>query len=472
MKTKTYLFLILLSIFPVFFSCVKSTHGTEDKPVNGGNVTVPVSIMADYSVDSQITFEMESDADWELMNTHDWCSFSPVSGQKGKHVITMTVIHENSEISEREGLISFKCGDNIKELIIYQKGKPGLKGLPSEYNLGFAQGVSEISVVSNSEFSVDVKNTEWLKIKEIKKSEPELLSDGVTYSQVLDARIIIEVTGMADAPRQAELEILSGNETYKVILKQVSQPIVDWSKDFYRASLAMCFTATWCGFCPTMKRAIEIAMDRVPDRIVPFNLHPSSSSGGLGWDKTSEYEDEYKAVGYPHLLVNNLAQVPLQDNASKTGIPIKALVDESIESYPSKFGIAAVSDIIGNLLNLQVRIAPREAVSGARLYAFLLEDGISYEEKDYDNVVRMNITEMSGMPLEDITARSVCDKTFSVTLSDNISEIKNCHLVIYISRPYTQDVHNVEDVLYQKSDYIFDNVIISEFGKMTEFKYE
>ena len=49
--------------------------------------------------------------------------------------------------------------------------------------------------------------------------------------------------------------------------------IADEGKDFYRRSLVLDFTGTWCVNCPKMEAAIETAMEARPGRIVPVSVH-------------------------------------------------------------------------------------------------------------------------------------------------------------------------------------------------------
>ena len=49
--------------------------------------------------------------------------------------------------------------------------------------------------------------------------------------------------------------------------------IADAGKDFFRRSLVLDFTGTWCVNCPKMEAALEETMEARPGRIVPVSVH-------------------------------------------------------------------------------------------------------------------------------------------------------------------------------------------------------
>ncbi len=49
--------------------------------------------------------------------------------------------------------------------------------------------------------------------------------------------------------------------------------VAEEGKDFFRRSLVLDFTGTWCNNCPQMEAAVEEAMSARPGRIVPVSVH-------------------------------------------------------------------------------------------------------------------------------------------------------------------------------------------------------
>ena len=64
---------------------------------------------------------------------------------------------------------------------------------------------------------------------------------------------------------------IDGEESEPLVISAIV--IADEGKDFYRRSLVLEFTGTWCVNCPFMEEAIEQAMEARPGRIVPVSVH-------------------------------------------------------------------------------------------------------------------------------------------------------------------------------------------------------
>ena len=64
---------------------------------------------------------------------------------------------------------------------------------------------------------------------------------------------------------------IDGEESEPLVISAIV--IADEGKDYYRRSLVLDFTGTWCVNCPKMEAAIEEAMEARPGRIVPVSVH-------------------------------------------------------------------------------------------------------------------------------------------------------------------------------------------------------
>ena len=64
---------------------------------------------------------------------------------------------------------------------------------------------------------------------------------------------------------------LDGTESEPVTVTAIV--IADEGKDFFRRSLVLDFTGTWCVNCPKMEAAIEETMEARPGRIIPVSVH-------------------------------------------------------------------------------------------------------------------------------------------------------------------------------------------------------
>jgi thiol-disulfide isomerase/thioredoxin len=75
----------------------------------------------------------------------------------------------------------------------------------------------------------------------------------------------------ADAGEWTFVAAVDGTESEPVTITAIV--IADEGKEFYRRSLVLDFTGTWCVNCPRMQAAIEESMAARPGRIVPVAVH-------------------------------------------------------------------------------------------------------------------------------------------------------------------------------------------------------
>lgn len=64
---------------------------------------------------------------------------------------------------------------------------------------------------------------------------------------------------------------IDGEESEPLVITAIV--IADEGKDFFRRSLVLDFTGTWCVNCPKMEAAIEETMEARPGRVVPVSVH-------------------------------------------------------------------------------------------------------------------------------------------------------------------------------------------------------
>lgn len=75
----------------------------------------------------------------------------------------------------------------------------------------------------------------------------------------------------AEAGEWSFAATLDGTESEPVTVTAIV--ISDEGKDFFRRSLVLDFTGTWCVNCPKMEAAIEETMEARPGRVVPVSVH-------------------------------------------------------------------------------------------------------------------------------------------------------------------------------------------------------
>ena len=75
----------------------------------------------------------------------------------------------------------------------------------------------------------------------------------------------------AEAGEWTFVASIDGEESEPLVITAIV--IADEGKDFFRRSLVLDFTGTWCVNCPKMEAAIEETMEARPGRVVPVSVH-------------------------------------------------------------------------------------------------------------------------------------------------------------------------------------------------------
>lgn len=114
----------------------------------------------EFSLDLQtnvsLSYEIEADA-------QSW--LTPASGSRGLTAATVTFkAAANENTAPRQGVITFKGGDNITEKVtVYQMGnEPALLLTQSEYTVGCEGEVIKVEIKSNTSYSIEMPEEDWI----------------------------------------------------------------------------------------------------------------------------------------------------------------------------------------------------------------------------------------------------------------------------------------------------------------------
>jgi hypothetical protein len=260
-----------------------------------------------------------------------------------------------------------------------------------------------------------------------------------------------------------------------VTVQQMGEMAADFSKTFYRRSIAMRFTATWCGYCPTMAESIEVAMDGLPGRIIPFTLHATSSEGGLAYNGTNNFSSLYQIGGYPTGIMNGYADISNYPVATASKM-FMDVATEAITLQPSKSNIGGFVSVSSSNVDVNLTVATKEAGT-YKISVFLLEDGIVYNQNsggsDYvhNYVVRKELTGIYG---DEFTGEANGHKDFhyNIAIPSSIKNAANLHVVAYVSYADGFKKGSVGSVDYKDFGSIIDQVIDIKGNDICVFKYE
>ena len=153
---------------------------------------------------------------------------------------------------------------------------------------------------------------------------------------------------------------------------------------FYKNVLLYRFTATWCGYCPSMTSALEKVNDYTKNHSIIMQIHGNDE---FAMSAMSSFATEiYNSQGYPY------CDYSLTGGSTKRTVnDIQRFVKDVLYTYPARTGIKASSAIEGDVIKVNATI--QASVAGEYdLACAVIKDGCvpsaaDANEKVYDNVL-------------------------------------------------------------------------------------
>ena len=181
---------------------------------------------------------------------------------------------------------------------------------------------------------------------------------------------------------------LDGTESEPVTVTAIV--ISDEGKDFFRRSLVLDFTGTWCVNCPKMEAAIEESMAARPGRIVPVSVHCMAVDPMYVKPLSDNLVKQFSVKAYPSAVVDLDPESLITTQSPEL---LLSHVDRLLEARGPAAGIRAESAVEGENYTLTVEM--KAVRDGAYTLAVLvLEDGTVAAQtggtKDYvhNNILR------------------------------------------------------------------------------------
>ncbi len=355
------------------------------------------------------------------------------------------------DIGNNPELIWLFCGNNkISELELSNNTK--LKQLTVNDN-------SLSSLTVNCCPEIEFLNANNNLIKEMDISELVALKYFDCIGNPLETLHIFE--GQIDT--LTEINIPSNTN---IVVKGSEEP-EEWAgKEFWHKSLGMKFTATWCGFCPTMATSFKKAIENYPEKIELINLHPTSSA--LRFNGTSSLMSIFNITGFPTGIIDYRKEINNFDS-DYTAQLIVSSAKETESNYPTKTGISFSSSMSGSTLNLDVKLYIKEK-GDYKVTAVLLEDNIiSYQSDGGDNynhssIARMAFTDITGDAFTTTANNKTVNKSYSVTLPSSYNK-DNLRILVYVLKQYgSQTIIRTADY----GNYYVDNATSAAIGTTKE----
>ena len=192
--------------------------------------------------------------------------------------------------------------------------------------------------------------------------------------------------------------------------------VAEEGKDFFRRSLVLDFTGTWCVNCPKMEVAVEEAMAARPGRIVPVSVHCMAAADPMVLVPTSNnLVKQFGVKAYPSAVVDLDPESLISEQSSTL---ILSHIDRLLDSRGASAGIRIESTLDGE--DLSVTVETKAVQDGEyALSIILLEDGIIAKQTgadDGENHVHNNVLRQweDGDP---VTLKEEETATLSLTAS-------------------------------------------------------
>lgn len=451
-------------------SCDEKSGGVELGSIQAASDPLVLSCEANASAPLQVEFG----AGWKVVNQADWFTVEPSSGDKGEYTLNIAAPEANDAAAELVDTLTIQCGQVSKNWYVVRRGVLGfsIDGGQTEFS-GVANAVINLHCSEGIEIEVS-SDSDWIT-GSVLNMETESSNIGGTdvKSEYYPASLVVSfANNVNEEDRSAKVTLKYGDITTDVTVHQIF-------RTYYRRSLALRFTATWCQWCPSMGEAVDMAIEETGDRIVPFNCHPTTSGDGLGWSGTSVLLDRYNPdEEFPMGIFNSYARISNASSASKTSEAYVGLSDEAVSEVKATTCISAESNITAGNLEVNVNI-----LTGAdheyKVGVFVLENNVvafqtnGGDDYVHNHVVRQNITAVEGDQFES-KAGEISTLRFSEPLSSSIKSIDNAYLVIYVTYAGSVSTNSVDksNVTYEDYGLVVDNAVTLPLRGSVEFQYE
>ena len=236
---------------------------------------------------------------------------------------------------------------------------------------------------------------------------------------------------------------------YSVLSEPISVRFHDGSEiNFVKRVLIEDYTGTWCGNCPRVSHAIELARAQ-SEFIVPVGIHRSSSNpADAAYDPYNFDSSALEAVlnmsGYPKALLNRMTRwQPLEQNN------ITQVINLTQGDNP-KLGISMSNQVTSTNITLDVNVKFSQDFENLKLVVYVLENGLIYDQVNYttfygglpyinnfehEHVLKSCLTPIFGEPIasEETKVGNTYTKSFSISIPSNIANSNNIEFVAFVT---------------------------------------
>ncbi len=332
---------------------------------------------------------------------------------------------------------------------------------PTEVILPVSGGDFKITVTTNIGYSISGMS-DWIEAAGTETDE--------------QGRTVVHSFKVAANPSE---ESRTGNVTFcndsqvcmEVIVKQSGVVNVE-GKSFHHRSVAVRYTADWCGYCPNMATAFDQASDDMPGKLEVISMH---CDGALKFSNPGPLTSQFHVSGYPMGILDGRMLIQNYDLETIVRL-VKKYAEETETVYSTASGMSMSSVVNGKKLSVNVS-AYLKYPESYKITALLVEDNIVGYQANYytgdvndyvhNGIPRLALTELTGDSFSTSTENEMKEFTFNATIP-NRCNADNLRVVVYIQRTYgSREIIRTEDY----GEYYIDNCISGKVGTYVEVKF-
>ena len=388
---------------------------STDLASEGGNFVVRVN--------STVSHECQTDVSWIQETSRT------VSG-----TITSYTFNASSNPGDlRSTVIRFCASDRCLPFVVNQaaaQSSPELYIDKTNVAVDYSGTVDPIVVnVTSNTFWEAYVNSSWCRVipsEGANDGEFQIIADANETTQQRTANIYVST---ADASIVRTLTVT-----------QAPHPEDDgdavWADmEFYHRSLVMYFTADWCGYCPMMATAIELAQADLPDKIEAVRVHGEDSR--LSNDLSLRICSNYQIHNFPTALVDCSTYVANYESSYTASLIVNA-IGNTEDTYDTCTGTMWTSSVSGNEISLNLTAYIKTSGS-YKVTALLIEDDIVAYQSGYGYdyvhtaVLRGAFTDAMGDEFYTNKSCSVRSFDYSMTIPAECN-LNNLRILVYIQR--------------------------------------
>lgn len=221
-------------------------------------------------------------------------------------------------------------------------------------------------------------------------------------------------------------------------------------KTFHHCSVAMRFTADWCGYCPVMATAFDMAKEQLDGNLEVLSMH---ADGGLYFAPCYDLMNYYRITDFPTGVIDGRVLLHNYGEEYTAKYTVEA-VNETESMYETVSGVNWVSEIKDSEARVDLAVYLKESGS-YKITALVVEDDLVAWQNgggnDYvhNGVPRMAFTSICGDDFSVSDDNEVVKFTYKGNIPSGCDK-DNMKIVVYIHK-YSRGSGLVDDYYIDNS---------------------